>query len=119
MDSLGLNEQELSFLSHVTNGPHMEAYPVQAGTVHVHKVGILYLFEYFYYLTLGSRNAALDSKDLRETKRTKFGPPETRISTAKNPLSLPDLSYYGMIFHIFKNLKFWVDIKFVTKKNIF
>ncbi|PAV82764.1 hypothetical protein WR25_24718 [Diploscapter pachys] len=40
VDSLGLNEQELSFLSHVTNGPHMEAYPVQAGTVHVHKVSI-------------------------------------------------------------------------------
>ncbi|EGT52791.1 hypothetical protein CAEBREN_28087 [Caenorhabditis brenneri] len=38
VDSLGINEQELTFLSHIANGPHMEEYPVQAGTVHVHKV---------------------------------------------------------------------------------
>ncbi|CAD6194429.1 unnamed protein product [Caenorhabditis auriculariae] len=38
VDSLGINEQELAFLAHIANGPHMEAYPVQAGTVHVHKV---------------------------------------------------------------------------------
>ncbi|RCN44609.1 ADP-specific Phosphofructokinase/Glucokinase region [Ancylostoma caninum] len=33
VDSLGINEQELAFLSHVAGGPHMEEYPVQAGTV--------------------------------------------------------------------------------------
>ncbi|PIO74251.1 hypothetical protein TELCIR_03741, partial [Teladorsagia circumcincta] len=38
VDSLGINEQELAFLSHVAGGPHMEEYPVQAGTVHAHKV---------------------------------------------------------------------------------
>ncbi|CAI5441170.1 unnamed protein product [Caenorhabditis angaria] len=38
VDSLGINEQELTFLSHISNGPHMEEYPVQAGTVHVYKV---------------------------------------------------------------------------------
>lgn len=37
VDSLGINEQELAFLSHVAGGPHMEEYPVQAGTVHAHK----------------------------------------------------------------------------------
>ncbi|KAK6054690.1 hypothetical protein COOONC_07806, partial [Cooperia oncophora] len=36
VDSLGINEQELAFLSHVAGGPHMEEYPVQAGTVHAH-----------------------------------------------------------------------------------
>ncbi|CAI4230870.1 unnamed protein product [Auanema sp. JU1783] len=38
VDSLGINEQELAFLSHVAGGPHMDAYPVQAGSVHAHKV---------------------------------------------------------------------------------
>ncbi|GMR36220.1 hypothetical protein PMAYCL1PPCAC_06415 [Pristionchus mayeri] len=38
VDSLGLNEQELAFISHVAGGPYTNEYPVQAGTVHVHKV---------------------------------------------------------------------------------
>ncbi|ULU09041.1 hypothetical protein L3Y34_019912 [Caenorhabditis briggsae] len=38
VDSLGINEQELTFLSHIADGPYREEYPVQAGTVHVHKV---------------------------------------------------------------------------------
>ncbi|CAB3405603.1 unnamed protein product [Caenorhabditis bovis] len=38
VDSLGINEQELTFLSHIANGPYMEEHPVQAGTVHVYKV---------------------------------------------------------------------------------
>uniref|UniRef100_A0A1I7X594 Uncharacterized protein n=1 Tax=Heterorhabditis bacteriophora TaxID=37862 RepID=A0A1I7X594_HETBA len=42
VDSLGINEQELAFLSHVAGGPHMDEYPVQAGTVHAHK--------YFIYI---------------------------------------------------------------------
>uniref|UniRef100_A0A7E4VT23 ADP-dependent glucokinase n=1 Tax=Panagrellus redivivus TaxID=6233 RepID=A0A7E4VT23_PANRE len=37
-DSLALNEQELTFLSKVGNGPYNEQYPVRTGTLHVHKV---------------------------------------------------------------------------------
>lgn len=38
VDSLGLNEQELAFFSHIANGPYTDSYPVAPGAVHVHKV---------------------------------------------------------------------------------
>uniref|UniRef100_A0A914DQ06 ADP-dependent glucokinase n=1 Tax=Acrobeloides nanus TaxID=290746 RepID=A0A914DQ06_9BILA len=38
VDSLGLNEQELSFFTKVGNGPFGNQYPISAGTIHVHKV---------------------------------------------------------------------------------
>lgn len=38
VDSLGLNEQELAYFSHVANGPYTDLYPVAPGAVHVHKV---------------------------------------------------------------------------------
>lgn len=38
VDSLGLNEQELAFFSHVGNGPYTDLYPIAPGAVHVHKV---------------------------------------------------------------------------------
>lgn len=38
IDSLGLTEQELALISHAAGGPFTEEYPVQAGTIHVHKV---------------------------------------------------------------------------------
>uniref|UniRef100_A0AC34QQ58 ADP-dependent glucokinase n=1 Tax=Panagrolaimus sp. JU765 TaxID=591449 RepID=A0AC34QQ58_9BILA len=37
-DSIALNEQELTFLSKVGNGPYNEQYPVKSGALHVHKV---------------------------------------------------------------------------------
>ena len=37
-DSLSLNEQELTFLSKIGNGPFTENYPVRSGALHVHKV---------------------------------------------------------------------------------
>lgn len=33
-----MNEQELTFLSKVGNGPYNEQYPVKSGALHVHKV---------------------------------------------------------------------------------
>ena len=38
MDSLGINEQELTFLSKVGGGPFNERYPISAGTLHAYKV---------------------------------------------------------------------------------
>lgn len=56
VDSLGLNEQELAFISHVADGPYTNEYPVQAGTVHVHKVSQsinnLRVFVVLFFLSL-------------------------------------------------------------------
>ncbi|VDK70221.1 unnamed protein product [Litomosoides sigmodontis] len=38
VDSLSLNEQELTFFSHVANGPYTDLYPVFPGAIHVYKV---------------------------------------------------------------------------------
>uniref|UniRef100_A0A1I7YMB6 ADP-dependent glucokinase n=1 Tax=Steinernema glaseri TaxID=37863 RepID=A0A1I7YMB6_9BILA len=38
VDSIGLNEQELTFLSNVGNGPYNDEYPVSGGSLHVYKV---------------------------------------------------------------------------------
>jgi hypothetical protein len=38
VDSLGINEQELTFLSKVGGGPFNERYPISAGTLHAYKV---------------------------------------------------------------------------------
>ena len=71
MDSIGINEQELSFLSHVAGGPYMEEYPTQSGTTHPHKVFpsfFLVLFRLKIKKTsiLGSRDALLVDEDLRK-----------------------------------------------------
>uniref|UniRef100_A0A1I8B950 Uncharacterized protein n=1 Tax=Meloidogyne hapla TaxID=6305 RepID=A0A1I8B950_MELHA len=43
VDSLGINEQELTFLSRVGGGPFKEQYPISAGTLHAYKaVEMLY-----------------------------------------------------------------------------
>lgn len=40
VDSLSLNEQELTFFSHIANGPYTDLYPVFPGAIHVYKVSI-------------------------------------------------------------------------------
>jgi len=58
VDSIALNEEELTFLAKIGNGPYNEQYPVRSGALHVHKV-----VEILYWLlsTFGHNKASPDS----------------------------------------------------------
>ncbi|VDN59501.1 unnamed protein product [Dracunculus medinensis] len=59
VDSLGINEQELAFFSHIANGPYTDLYPVSPGAVHVHKfvAHLNITINYFdYYMNSKKKN---------------------------------------------------------------
>ncbi|KAL3994811.1 ADP-specific Phosphofructokinase/Glucokinase conserved region family protein [Acanthocheilonema viteae] len=77
VDSLGLNEQELTFFSHVANGPYTDLYPVFPGAIHVYKV-----VDMLYWLL------------------TKFGHNSTDPESKNYHYRLSRIHFYSLTFHL-------------------
>lgn len=77
VDSLGLNEQELAFFSHVANGPYTDLYPVFPGAIHVYKV-----VEMLYWLL------------------TKFGHDSTDPESKNYQYRLSRIHFHSLTFHL-------------------
>ncbi|VDM97791.1 unnamed protein product [Thelazia callipaeda] len=77
VDSLGLNEQELAFLSNVAGGPYTDLYPVSPGAVHVHK-----MVEMLYWLL------------------TKFGHDGSSPESKNYKYRLSRIHFHSLTFHL-------------------
>ncbi|TKR72249.1 hypothetical protein L596_019725 [Steinernema carpocapsae] len=77
VDSIGINEQELTFLSKVGGGPYAEEYPVSGGTVHVYKV-----VEMLYWLI------------------TKYGQDKTNVESKNYNFRLQRIHFHCLTYHL-------------------
>ncbi|KAL3121071.1 hypothetical protein niasHT_005331 [Heterodera trifolii] len=80
VDSLAINEQELTYLSKVGDGPYKERYPISAGTLHAHKA-----VEMLYWLL------------------TTYGHDRTNPESKSYNQRLQRIHYYSLTYHIMVN----------------